>query len=73
MVRFYLREVLSELSFQRGEKVTLKEVSEATGIGRTTLSKIQSKVGYTTTTEVLDKLCEFFDCEIEDLVKRVKK
>ncbi len=73
MLRFYLRELLSDLSFKRGQKVTLKEVSEVTGIGRTTLSKIQSKVGYTTTSEVLDQLCEFFDCEIEDLVKRVKK
>jgi putative transcriptional regulator len=37
-----------------------------------TLSKILNQRGYSTGTEILDKLCTYFDCRIEDLVEYVK-
>ncbi len=74
MLRFYLKELISEYSFQRGGKqLTQQELADATGIKRTTISRIQSQYGYVTTTKNVDLLCEFFGCEVEDLVKRVKK
>jgi putative transcriptional regulator len=38
-----------------------------------TLSKILNQKGYNTTTDKLDKLAEYFDCEIGDLVERVRE
>lgn len=73
VLRFRLRELIAEKQFQEGRRVTLEEIASATGIHRTTLSKIQNVRGYNTTTDVLDRLCDFFDCEIGDLVQRVKE
>ena len=49
------------------------ERSEAAGIHRMTLSKMINQRGYNTGTENLDRLCAFFDCQIEDLVERVQE
>ena len=38
-----------------------------------TLSKLLNQKGYSTGTEILDRLCAYFDCRIEDLVEYVKK
>jgi DNA-binding Xre family transcriptional regulator len=37
-----------------------------------TLFKIAKNRGYNPTLELIDKLCEFFDCELTDLLVRVK-
>jgi putative transcriptional regulator len=49
----------------------MKDVSEATGIHPVTLSKIAKNRGYNPTLELIDKLCEYFDCELTDLLLRV--
>jgi DNA-binding Xre family transcriptional regulator len=36
------------------------------------LSRISNKVGYSTSTNVLGLLCEYFDCEVGDIAERVK-
>ena len=69
MIRFFLKERISDLEFREGRRVTLDEVARATGIHRTTLSKIANKKGYNCTTDNLDKLCEFFGCRIEDMAE----
>ncbi|WP_373510946.1 helix-turn-helix domain-containing protein [Thiocapsa sp.] len=69
MIRFFLKERISDLEFREGRRVTLDEVAKATGIHRTTLSKIANKKGYNCTTDNLDKLCDFFGCRIEDVAE----
>jgi putative transcriptional regulator len=59
------------MEFRLGKRVTIKDVSEGTGINRVTLSKIINQKGYSTTTENIDKLCDFFDCEIQDLMQKL--
>ncbi len=71
MIRYRLKERIADLEFARGERVTLNEISEATGIHRTTLSKISARRGYNTTTDVIDRLCWFFNCRVEDLIEYV--
>ncbi|BBN59230.1 helix-turn-helix domain-containing protein [Hydrogenovibrio marinus] len=39
---------------------------------RVTLSKLINQKGYSTTTENIDKLCDFFDCEVQDVMQKVK-
>lgn len=67
MIRFRLKELVAEKSFQEDRRVTLEEISQETGIHRTTLSKISNQKGYNTTTEVLDKLCAYFAADVGDL------
>lgn len=71
MIRFKLKELISKKEFIDGKRVTLKQIAEATGINRMTLTKINTQHGYSTSTETLNKLCNFFDCEISDLLEYI--
>lgn len=71
MLRFRLQELLADRQFRDGAKVTLSELSEATGINRVTLSRMVNQRGYNTVTVNLDLLCQFFGCRIEQLVEFV--
>jgi putative transcriptional regulator len=71
VIRFRLKERIADLEFQRGTKVTLDEISAATGIHRTTLSKIAGRRGYNTTTDNLAALCAFFECELGEIAEFV--
>jgi putative transcriptional regulator len=69
MIRFRLKELMADKGFRESRRVTLDEVSKATGIHRTTLSKVANQRGYNTTTEILDKLCEYFDVPLEQVAQ----
>ena len=71
MIRFRIQELLAEKQFKDGKRVTLIEVSEATGINRMTISRMINNRGYSTVTDNLDKLCKFFNCKIEDIAEYV--
>jgi putative transcriptional regulator len=69
MIRFRLKELIAEKSFKEDRRVTLDEVAKETGIHRTTLSKIANQRGYTTNTDILDKLCAFFSVPLEGVAE----
>lgn len=71
MIRFKLKELLAEKEFQERRVVTLKEVAEATGIYRTTLTKIANTPSYNTGTDNLDRLCDYFKCPVEKLIEHI--
>ncbi|MBK6631552.1 MAG: helix-turn-helix transcriptional regulator [Betaproteobacteria bacterium] len=71
MIRYRIQELLAEKQFRDGRRVTLIELSEATGISRVTLSKMVNQRGYSTLTDHLDRLCRYFNCRIEDLAEYV--
>lgn len=71
MIRFRLQELLAEKRFSDGKRVTMLELSQATGINRVTLSKMVNQRGYSTVTDNLDKLCKFFGCKLEQLAEYV--
>ena len=61
------------LSMLMGEKrVTATEVAEKTGITRGTLRRLYHETAQRVDLDVLDKLCEYFDCEPGDLLTRTK-
>ena len=55
---------------QRLLKIT--EISEATGISRGTLTSIYYRRAKGITFEVLDKLCEYLECQPSDIFTYVK-
>lgn len=71
MIRFRLGEQLEKKQFRDSRRITLQEVSDATSINRSTLSKLLNQKGYSTGTDVLDRLCTYFGCSIADLVEHV--
>ena len=71
MIRFLLRRVIEEYEFKHQRRLSLREISEATGIVRPTLSLMIGPKPFNTTTNNLGKLCEFFGCQIADLVEYI--
>lgn len=71
MLRFKLRQLIADYEFREQRRLTMTEIAEATGIVRTTLSRIAGPKPFNTTTDNLERLCEFFDCPIEALVEYV--
>ncbi|MBH9553995.1 helix-turn-helix domain-containing protein [Inhella gelatinilytica] len=71
MIRFKLAEQLEKKQFRDSRRITMQEISEATEINRSTLSKILNQKGYSTGTDVLDRLCTYFRCTIGDLVEHL--
>ena len=72
MIRFKLAEQIEKKQFAEGRRITVQEVAEATSINRMTLSKILNHKGYSTGTDILDRLCAYFGCELPDLVEYVE-
>ena len=71
MIRFRLKQMIAEKEFQLGRHLTIKEVSERTGINRITLSKILNQPGHSTTTENIDRLCQYFECPVEKIMTHI--
>lgn len=71
MIRFRIQELIAEKHFREGKRVTLLDLSQATGISRVTLSKMVNQIGYSTVTDNLDSLCKFFNCKLSDLAEFV--
>lgn len=62
------------LSKIMGEKrVTATEVAEKTGITRGTLRRLYHETAQRVDLDVLDKLCDYFDCEPGDILTREKE
>lgn len=71
MIRLRLAELLADKAFRRGRRVELLEVAQATGIHRTTLSKMINVRGYNATLANIDSLCKFFGCGVGDIATYV--
>lgn len=71
MIRFRLKERIADWEFKEGRNLTLAEIAKETGIHRTTLSKIANIRSYNTTTDNIDKLCQFFKSDVKDLMEVV--
>ena len=70
MIRFKLGEMIEKKQFAEGRRVTINEIATSTGLNRMTLSKILNLKGYGTGTETIDRLCEYFKCDVQDLMER---
>lgn len=72
VIRFHIKELIAEKEFNEGRRITLDEISEATGIHRTTLSLMSNRKGYSARTDSIEKLCEFFDVSVDRVISYVK-
>ena len=73
MIRYHLKELIADKEFVERRRIPIGEIAKETGINRMTLSKIINHPGHSTVTDNLDKLCYYFNCEIEQLVTHIKE
>lgn len=71
MIYLQITELIKAKRLEWNRKITLSEITDATGISRMTLFRMMKNQGYNTVTDHLDKLCAFFECELHELVKYV--
>jgi len=71
MITLQLIDLIASRKTRWGRNVTLTEISSKSGISRMTLHRMLGQADYSYRTHQLDKLCAFFECEIQDLVRYV--
>jgi putative transcriptional regulator len=71
VIRFKLAELMEKRQFQQSRRITIQEVAEASGVNRMTLSKILNHKGYSAGSDIIDRLCKYFDCKVEDIMEYV--
>lgn len=71
MINIEIKAMMKAKAAVWGRRITLNELAKATGISRMTLSRMINNKSYSTVTNHLDKLCQFFECELHELIKYV--
>ena len=71
MIRFRLAEQIEKKQFVESKRLTVQQVAEDSGVNRMTLSKILNHRGYSTGTDIIDRLCNYFGCSVEELMEHV--
>jgi putative transcriptional regulator len=71
VIRFKLAEQLEKKPIHDSRRIAMQEVSDATGINRSTPPKILNHKGYGTGTDVPDRLCSWRECRREDLAEHI--
>lgn len=52
-------------------KMRIADVARETGLSRNTITLLYRETAQKVDLEALDKLCEFFNCNLEDLIERI--
>lgn len=69
-IRMRIKELIQEKAHREGRQITQKEVAQYSGVDESMLSRYAN--GFTTTFkgEVIEKLLDYFNIELEDLFDR---
>ena len=74
MIQFHFKHLLADKEFKERRTIPIREVAEKTGISGVTLSNIaNSKGDYNTSSDIIEKLCLYFECTPNDLMTIVPK
>ena len=69
MIRILFKQMLDDKSFKEKRRISLKDVSEETGISRATLTRVANTPGYNTNTDTIDILGGSFNCGPGELLQ----
>ena len=64
MIRCHLARLMGE------RKMRISDVMRETGLSRTTVTLLYKETALKVDLEALDKLCDLFDCEIQELLQK---
>ncbi|MEX3027501.1 helix-turn-helix domain-containing protein [Proteus sp. STS61-E] len=65
MIRCHLARMMGE------HKLRIADVARETGLSRATVTLLYKETAQKVDLEVLDKLCQLFDCQLSDLLERI--
>ena len=71
MIRFHLAKLMADKGFAERRRLELGDISEATGIHRSTLSRVLNQPGVNLTADYMSRLCAFFGCSLGELAEYV--
>lgn len=71
MIRFHLARLMADKGFKERRRLELGDVSEATGIHRSTLSRVLNRPGANLTADNMSRLCAYFACGLGELAEYV--
>ncbi|MHB1399754.1 MAG: helix-turn-helix domain-containing protein [Trichloromonadaceae bacterium] len=71
MLKIHLKRMIADKETAESRRISLSEISEATGIHISTLSRLANHRSTDTTTANLEKLCRYFKCSVAQLVEFV--
>ena len=71
MIRFKLKELIADMEFREGRVITIGEIAAATGLNRSTLSKVANERGYNAGTDIVDRLCTYFGCSVDKVIEYI--
>lgn len=66
MIRCHLARLMGE------HKMKVTDVARETGLNRNTVTLLYKETAQRIDLDAIDKLCDLFDCEISDLLEKVK-
>ncbi len=66
MIRCHLSRLMGE------KKLKIVDVARDTGINRGTITRLYQETALRVDFEVLDTLCDYFDCPIEDILEKAQ-
>lgn len=64
-----LKSVILKKQLAWGRTITITEIADASGISRMTLHRMLKDQGYNASTDHLNKLCAYLQCDLYDLVR----
>lgn len=65
MIKNHLSKIMGE------KRMTITEVSKRTGMSNTTISNLYNEKVKRLDFDTLEKLCELFDCKVQDLIEYI--
>jgi DNA-binding Xre family transcriptional regulator len=68
VLRFKLRTLMAVMSDRTGQRVTYETINAATGIAVSALSHVANNKVTRLDASTIERLCEFFKCDLTDLV-----
>lgn len=71
MIRYHLMTLIEKKSFDDRKRVTINDISDATGIHRATLSKMINSPGCNVTVDTIDRLCTYFQIPVDQLIEHI--
>ena len=73
MLQIHLKRLIADKETAESRRISLNEISEATGIHVSTLSRLANHRSTDTTTANLEKLCGYFKCSIAQLIEYIEE
>ncbi len=69
MIRFKIAELIARKGYVESRRLSLQIVADELGVSRVTLSKLLNQQGYSTGTDIVNTLCAYFGCAVQDLLE----